>query len=137
METLVRFCPECGSVGEVPEGARDCCPDGSAARYVPQKFAETCRETFKLAIAPALHVAPKWTPTAEALPTKPGSYLVMLAEVNDWGLTSAYPIQVEFDAFTSKPREFTYSDGWHDNDAITEAVTHWMPLPCGPSGQGA
>jgi hypothetical protein len=52
-EPLVRFCPECGGIGEVEPPARDCCPDGSAARYVPQKFAEACRATFKLAIAPA------------------------------------------------------------------------------------
>lgn len=34
-EGMVRYCPDCGSIGEVPAGARDCCPDGSHAIYVP------------------------------------------------------------------------------------------------------
>lgn len=52
-EVMVRFCPECGSLGEVPAGARDCCPDGSHARVVPKKFAEICKATFKMAITPS------------------------------------------------------------------------------------
>lgn len=52
-EVMVRFCPECGSLGDVPAGARDCCPDGSHARVVPKKFAEICKATFKMAITPS------------------------------------------------------------------------------------
>lgn len=50
-EPLVRYCPGCGSIGAVGAQYRDCCPDGSDARMVPQKFAQQCRDTFKLAIA--------------------------------------------------------------------------------------
>ena len=32
LEPLTRFCPGCGSVGDVPAKYRDCCPDGSHAR---------------------------------------------------------------------------------------------------------
>lgn len=46
-EERVRFCPECGHMGEVSEGFHDCCPEGSSARVVPKKFAETCQKTFK------------------------------------------------------------------------------------------
>jgi hypothetical protein len=45
-EPMVRFCPECGNVGEVEPGFRDCCPDGSAARVIPEPLARKCRETF-------------------------------------------------------------------------------------------
>lgn len=42
----VRFCPECGSIGEVPEGFRDCCPDGSHARYVHPVIADMAQGGF-------------------------------------------------------------------------------------------
>ena len=52
-DELVRFCPHCGSVGEVEAAYRNCCPDGAAARYMPKSIAEQCRSTFKLAISAA------------------------------------------------------------------------------------
>ncbi|KVN92568.1 Lar family restriction alleviation protein [Burkholderia ubonensis] len=78
-------------------------------------------------------VAPPWTNVADQQPASPGWYLVMLAPGNDWDLMSDTPLQVEFDAFTKMPHAFTYSDGWHDGPQdISEAVTHWMPLPATP-----
>jgi NADH pyrophosphatase NudC (nudix superfamily) len=50
-EKMVRYCPGCGSIGTVEAKYRGCCPDGSDARMVPEKFAQQCRDTFKLAIA--------------------------------------------------------------------------------------
>jgi hypothetical protein len=50
-EEMARFCPHCASIGEVGAQYRDCCPDGSAARIVPKRLAEVCRDTFKLAIS--------------------------------------------------------------------------------------
>lgn len=50
-ETLVRYCPDCGSIGPVPASARDCCPDGQHARMVPENFAKSCGETFMRAIS--------------------------------------------------------------------------------------
>lgn len=50
-EELVRYCPSCGSIGEVEARYRDCCPDGSDARHIPRSLAEKCRETFKFAIS--------------------------------------------------------------------------------------
>jgi hypothetical protein len=52
-EPLVRYCPDCGSIGPVPATARDCCPDGGHARMVPENFAKLCRETFLRAIGRA------------------------------------------------------------------------------------
>ena len=49
-EPLVRYCPGCGSIGPVPEQYRDCCPDGSDARMIPQSLAEKCRDTFQVAV---------------------------------------------------------------------------------------
>lgn len=65
-EPLVRFCPGCGSIGEVDSKYRDCCPDGIKARLVPSRFAEECQGLFNLAIG---NVAPvrepvKWTDAA-------------------------------------------------------------------------
>lgn len=65
-EPLVRFCPVCGSIGEVDSKYRDCCPDGIKARLVPSRFAEECQGLFNLAIG---NVAPvrepvKWTDAA-------------------------------------------------------------------------
>lgn len=52
-EPVVRFCPGCGSVGPVPEKYRDCCPDGSHARLIPESLANRCRDLFKLALESA------------------------------------------------------------------------------------
>jgi hypothetical protein len=43
----VRYCFECGHVGEVGKEHRDCCPDGSHAVYVPQEVAEQARIGFR------------------------------------------------------------------------------------------
>lgn len=34
-QSLIRYCPECGTIGDVPEGKRDCCPDGSHSSVIP------------------------------------------------------------------------------------------------------
>ncbi|WP_219209180.1 hypothetical protein [Variovorax boronicumulans] len=52
-EPATRFCPGCGSVGEVPDTFRDCCPDGARARVIPAALANHCRELFKLALGAA------------------------------------------------------------------------------------
>lgn len=61
-----RFCPECGHVGEVGAGHRDCCPDGSAAFMVPEKHAHDLRAGFiaRLSAAPAAVAVPdeRWCP---------------------------------------------------------------------------
>lgn len=49
--TLVRYCPECDHIGEVPNGARDCCPDGSHAYRVPVEFARAASLTFQHALS--------------------------------------------------------------------------------------
>ncbi len=49
-ETLTRFCPGCGSVGEVDTAFRDCCPDGSDARLIPKALAGQCRSLFLAAL---------------------------------------------------------------------------------------
>lgn len=52
-EDMVRFCPGCGSVGEVEKKFRDCCPDGSRARLIPEPLARQCRDLFQLALRAA------------------------------------------------------------------------------------
>lgn len=49
-EPLVRFCPGCGSIGEVDSKYRDCCLDGNKARRIPKDLAEHCSGLFDLAI---------------------------------------------------------------------------------------
>jgi hypothetical protein len=50
-EELARFCPACGSVGDVGPAYRDCCPDGNEARLIPKRLAEKCHELFKVALS--------------------------------------------------------------------------------------
>ncbi|WP_249172064.1 hypothetical protein [Burkholderia vietnamiensis] len=49
-EEMIRFCPECGHLGDITAGYEACCPDWSQARVVPKRFAELCAETFKLCV---------------------------------------------------------------------------------------
>lgn len=52
---VVRYCAGCGSVGEVVDEFRDCCPDGkSMSVYIPYKVARQCSATFKAAIGATL-----------------------------------------------------------------------------------
>ncbi|MFM0487955.1 DUF551 domain-containing protein [Paraburkholderia graminis] len=75
----------------------------------------------------------RWTPVSEQLPAKPGWYLAMLAPDNDWGLMSDTPLQVEFDAYISKPKAFTCLYDYRGDEDISAAVTHWQPLPAAPA----
>jgi hypothetical protein len=50
-EEMIRFCPECGCLGDIQAGYHACCPDSSHARVVPKRFAELCRDTFKLCVS--------------------------------------------------------------------------------------
>lgn len=49
-EPVLRFCPGCGSVGDVPDTYRDCCPDGANARLIPASLAHRCHDLFRLAL---------------------------------------------------------------------------------------
>ncbi|MBH9662033.1 hypothetical protein JAO06_12585 [Burkholderia multivorans] len=51
VEEMIRFCPECGRLGDIPAGYEACCPDWSQARIVPKRFAELCAETFRLCVS--------------------------------------------------------------------------------------
>ena len=45
--TLIRYCPECGNIGEVDrEQHYNCCPDGNAAAYIHRKIAEQAKRGF-------------------------------------------------------------------------------------------
>ncbi|KVR30737.1 hypothetical protein WK15_06010 [Burkholderia ubonensis] len=60
-EEMIRFCPECGCLGDIAAGYEACCPDSSSARIVPKRFAELCAETFRLCVSqpyPLSAVAP-------------------------------------------------------------------------------
>ena len=52
-EQMTRFCPGCGSVGKVSAKYRDCCPDGSQARVIPESLANQCHDLFKGALEAA------------------------------------------------------------------------------------
>lgn len=51
VKEMIRFCPECGRLGDIPAGYEACCPDWSHARIVPKRFAELCAETFRLCVS--------------------------------------------------------------------------------------
>ncbi|WP_231136680.1 hypothetical protein [Burkholderia multivorans] len=50
-EEMIRFCPECGRLGDIPAGYDACCPDWSQARIVPKRFEELCAEAFRLCVS--------------------------------------------------------------------------------------
>jgi hypothetical protein len=56
-EAMTRFCPGCGSVGKVPDQYRDCCPDGTQARIIPEGLANKCHDLFMLALDGARQTA--------------------------------------------------------------------------------
>lgn len=68
---LVRYCLECGCVGEVPKTALACCPDYSKAVYVPAELAEQARAGLKLAIL--RHQESRWSDDKAPEPT-PADY---------------------------------------------------------------
>lgn len=72
--------------------------------------------------------ATQWTPVGESLPAEPGWYLAIAPE-NDWGLMSDTPLQVEFDAYTNKPKTFTCFYDYRGDEDITAAVIAWMRTP--------
>ncbi|UUC95448.1 hypothetical protein [Comamonas sp. C11] len=84
---MVRYCPECGHVGEVGAGHRDCCPDGSQAFMVPEKHAKGLRAGFLAQIAqaaPAAVAVPEMPKTDDRRPyndAEPDGYL---ESDNDW-----------------------------------------------------
>ncbi len=65
-EPMTRFCPGCGSVGEVEAKYRDCCPDGGRARIIPEPLARHCHGLFQLALR-----APSSDDEITASPTPP------------------------------------------------------------------
>lgn len=74
---LVRFCPECGSVGEVAKAFPGCCSDYSKAFYVPAVLAELARSGFKLALTRPAESG--WSDTEVPEPT-PGDYRELQAQ---------------------------------------------------------
>lgn len=70
---LVRYCPGCGSVGDIPSSFRDCCPDGSMAFMVPENFANQCHRTFQGAIK-------QTDSTVAASPSDPSARVAALEE---------------------------------------------------------
>jgi hypothetical protein len=56
---LVRYCFECGSIGPVPAGAIDCCPDGAHAAQVPLGVAEQAQVGFATLYLPPGRRAPE------------------------------------------------------------------------------
>lgn len=55
------------------------------------------------------------------------SYLVMLRDDNEHGLTSKRPIMAEYGFFRDRDIWTTYI--WDENVDINSDVIHWMPLP--------
>lgn len=89
-EEMIRFCPECGCLGDIPVGYEACCPDWSHARIVPKRFAELCAETFRLCVSKPYpnttdeHAVPPTT--CKAMPSKltPGMRAAMLRIASEY-----------------------------------------------------
>lgn len=83
-EEMIRFCPECGHLGEVSKPYIACCPDSLRARIVPKRFAEICAETFRLLIDKA--------------PKVPEGYRLVRAEVRDELIRIGASMSIDTDA---------------------------------------
>lgn len=77
-EPLIRFCPGCGSVGEVGTEYYDCCPDGIKARVIPERLAQHCHDLFQLALQGA--AAPSVPDGWKLVPVEPTPEMLMHAE---------------------------------------------------------
>lgn len=64
---LVRYCFECGCVGELPKTALSCCSEYGRALYVPVELAEQARAGFKLTLARPAET--RWSDTEVPEPT--------------------------------------------------------------------
>ena len=51
MAKPIRYCPECGLIGEIPEGKKGCCPDGVMAVRIPPNVAIQAHAGFQAALA--------------------------------------------------------------------------------------
>lgn len=74
---LVRYCFECGGVGEVPKVAQPCCQDHRRAFYIPAELAEQARAGFKLTLARPAEA--RWSDTEVPEPT-PDDYRELQAQ---------------------------------------------------------
>lgn len=125
-EPVVRFCPGCGSVGDVDAKYRDCCPDGNKARVIPKELAEHCSRLFNLALenaAPAQPVKQEpvaWIAVSDRLPTeKDGEVLVRMADGRPEIAWATY-----WHGSRNDFAQWTFRDPDED-----ETPTHWMPIP--------
>jgi hypothetical protein len=78
-EEMIRFCPECGCLGNIPSGYQACCPDSSEARMVPKRFAAMCAETFQLCISQP-YPSKTESPSSVARATPPSRHTPEYAE---------------------------------------------------------
>jgi hypothetical protein len=89
-EELTRFCPACGSVGDVGPAYRECCPDGNEARRIPKRLAEKCHELFKVALSTMRAAAPASPAQAAPLPASQPMIGKLLDQFSElpvlWGL---------------------------------------------------
>lgn len=50
MSELIRYCSECGHIGEISKGKQNCCPTALPA-YIPHDVAVQAHAGFKAALA--------------------------------------------------------------------------------------
>lgn len=149
-EALVRFCPGCGSIGEVESKYRDCCPDGSHARRIPESLATRCQSLFRAALESAVAPQPlrelsedRWLP----IETAPKDGRIVLYWVNAVRYSEDEETGQLIETDVSQPDLGQWIDGgehgagYHDPFAgipgDAGAPTHWQPLPIPPSAMRA
>lgn len=113
-EPLTRFCPCCGSIGPVPSEFKDCCPDGSHARDIPEQLAHRCHDLFQLAIE-AARAQTKAEPVREPKADKPAGCIkpdtdahVYFYEQDCYVLSNFSAFRVTFDGQTFDTSEAAY-----------------------------
>lgn len=86
------------------------------------------------ALAEVMQEVPRWTPVAEGLPEKVGSYLVHVEHASlVWGQEHLLKF---FDVAIWANGKFVSAEllACRNSSAEGTVVTHWMPLPALPQG---
>lgn len=131
-ETTVRYCPECSHLGEVHSDCRDCCPDGSKARYIPQHIAEAAQRDFRASIAPSPAVATAGDGVTDECGSCAGMGKVCI-HTGEWEACGSCDGTGKTDTIASRPveavatpAEFTDFDTWY-----TQNVFDYQANPLG------
>lgn len=82
-ENAVRYCPDCGHIGEVEPQHRDCCPDGSHARMIRPDIAQQARYGFYARLGSQVPIGTVWECNSYQAFNSDESFMLALVSVQE------------------------------------------------------